>query len=139
MKEKKFFSERTGMDTLNTFIAFSSGIFILVTWLTNRLFWIVPAVLLTSIFIWRGLSKNRVEREAANNEFRNIGPSIKKEWKLQVKKWHDRKKYVYKKCPRCRAVLRLKRRKGERQVVCPHCGTEFRLRIHFDGDGEKEE
>lgn len=126
------------MDTLNTFLASLSGLCILMTWLKMELWWIVPAAVLAGIFIWRGLSKNRIDRNLENKAFRSIGPSIKKEWKLLGRKWKDRNFYVYKKCPKCRSVLRLKRRKGERSVTCPHCGSEFRLRIHFKGQAEKE-
>lgn len=138
MNNGKKFGERTGMDTLNTFLSLLSAVFILVTWLTGELWWIVPAGVLAGVFIWRGISGNTEERAEANRSFRNTVPAMGNEWRLLRRKWRDRKEHVYRKCPRCRSVLRFKRAKGERQVVCPHCGAEFRFRIHFGGRKKTE-
>lgn len=37
--------------------------------------------------------------------------------------------HVYKKCPVCKAVLRLPRRVGEHTTVCPRCGKEFKVKV----------
>lgn len=38
--------------------------------------------------------------------------------------------HIYKKCPRCKAVLRLPRRKGKHTTVCPKCSNKFTVRVH---------
>lgn len=43
--------------------------------------------------------------------------------------------HVYAKCPHCKAVLRLPRRKGEHTVRCPRCQESFPIKVHF---GEKK-
>ena len=37
--------------------------------------------------------------------------------------------HVYKKCPSCKAVLRLPKRPGVHKTVCPRCGREFTVRV----------
>ena len=38
--------------------------------------------------------------------------------------------HVYKKCPNCKATLRLPRRKGKHKTVCPKCSKEFSVRVY---------
>ena len=45
-------------------------------------------------------------------------------------KWTFRKTHVFKKCPGCKAVLRLPRKKGKHTVNCPHCHKNFTVHVH---------
>ncbi|MFR2916862.1 MAG: hypothetical protein ACLTKQ_08005 [Acutalibacteraceae bacterium] len=45
-------------------------------------------------------------------------------------KWAFRKTHVFKKCPGCKAVLRLPRKKGKHTVNCPHCHKNFTVHVH---------
>lgn len=38
--------------------------------------------------------------------------------------------HIYKKCPNCKATLRLPRRKGKHKTVCPKCSKEFSVRVY---------
>ena len=38
--------------------------------------------------------------------------------------------HIYKKCPNCKAVLRLPRRKGKHKTVCPKCSHKFSVRVY---------
>ena len=40
----------------------------------------------------------------------------------------DRKTHVFKKCPQCKAMIRLPKRKGSHEVICPKCGREFKIK-----------
>ena len=40
--------------------------------------------------------------------------------------------HIYKKCPYCRAVLRLPRKKGKHTTVCPRCNKSFSVRVYKD-------
>ena len=40
--------------------------------------------------------------------------------------------HVYKRCPKCRAVLRLPRKKGKHTTVCPRCNKKFTVRVFKD-------
>ena len=38
--------------------------------------------------------------------------------------------HIYKKCPHCRATLRLPRKKGKHTTVCPRCNKSFTVRVY---------
>ena len=38
--------------------------------------------------------------------------------------------HIYKKCPYCKAVLRLPRKKGKHTTVCPRCNKSFTVRVY---------
>ena len=37
--------------------------------------------------------------------------------------------HVYRKCPNCKAVLRLPNKVGKHTTVCPRCNKEFKVRV----------
>lgn len=87
---------------------------------------IVYAIIMYAIF--RVLSRNTEARRRENQTANKLIMGIK--YKLSV---HRQRKadntHVYKKCPQCRAVLRLPRRKGKHTTVCPRCKKEFRVYV----------
>lgn len=40
--------------------------------------------------------------------------------------------HIYKRCPKCRAMLRLPRKKGKHTTVCPRCNKSFTVRVFRD-------
>ena len=77
--------------------------------------WIVIYIL------FRVMSRNVTKRRAENQRFCDF-------FKLKRNKWRDRKTHVYRKCPSCKAVLRLPKAKGKHSVVCPRCKDRFTVR-----------
>ena len=77
--------------------------------------WIVIYIL------FRVMSRNIAKRRAENQRFCDF-------FKLKRNKWKDRKTHVYRKCPSCKAVLRLPKAKGKHSVVCPRCKDRFTVR-----------
>ena len=76
---------------------------------------------LVYLLISRMFSRNIAKRRAENEKFCNF-------FKLRRNMLRDRKTHVYRKCPKCRAVLRLPRAKGKHNVVCPRCKHRFEVR-----------
>ena len=76
---------------------------------------------LVGIIFFRMMSRNIAKRRSENEKFEGF-------FKLIRNKHRDRKTHVYKKCPSCRAVLRLPRAKGKHSVVCPRCKNRFEVR-----------
>ena len=76
------------------------------------------SVALVVIICYRMFSKNIAKRRRENERFCNF-------FNLQKNKFRDRKTHVYRKCPSCKAVLRLPRAKGKHSVVCPRCKNRF--------------
>ena len=82
--------------------------------------------------IFRSLSRNITARRKENDWFLSVTGKIKSRFSLFGKMWRDRNTYIYKRCPHCKQVMRLPRRKGIHTVDCPSCRTEFRCRVIYE-------
>jgi len=85
------------------------------------------AVIITVIV--RMMSRNIYRRRAENQKFLKVWNPIKSFFKFQRDKFRDRKTHVYRKCPDCKAILRLPRKPGAHTVVCPKCKKRFDVKI----------
>lgn len=114
--------------------------------------WVYLAILIVSIFIarsvdikiyyavlllglavlvfsfYRVFSKNIEKRRKENERWLTFENKIKKRFRILRDRWKFRKTHVFKKCPKCKAVLRLKRIKGTHSVTCPHCNETFKIK-----------
>ena len=114
--------------------------------------WVCLAILIVSIFIartadikiyyavlllglavlvfsfYRVFSKNIEKRRKENERWLSFENKVKKHFRILRDRWKFRKTHVFKKCPKCKAVLRLKRIKGTHSVTCPHCNENFKIR-----------
>ena len=114
--------------------------------------WVYLAILIVSIFIarsvdikiyyavlllglavlvfsfYRVFSKNIEKRRKENERWLTFENKIKKRFRILRDRWKFRKTHVFKKCPKCKAVLRLKRIKGTHNVTCPHCNETFKIK-----------
>ena len=84
------------------------------------------AVLIFAFF--RVFSKNIEKRRKENERWLAFENKIKKQFRIFRDRWKFRKTHVFKKCPKCKAVLRLKRIKGTHTVTCPHCKETFKIK-----------
>ena len=134
----RFMYGRYGTDTLSKVILWSySGVIILYLILQVVFSFALPGNQLASIILnvsyfaisgalvyllfSRMFSRNIAKRRAENERFCGF-------FKLRRNMIRDRKTHVYRKCPKCRAVLRLPRAKGKHTVVCPRCRERFEVR-----------
>ena len=78
---------------------------------------------------YRSLSRNVAARRAENRVFLRIWHSIGRFFRLQYHRLRDRGEWVYRVCPECHAVIRMRRRSGEYVLTCPRCGEEFEIYI----------
>jgi hypothetical protein len=83
-------------------------------------YWVSTFALVLWIFS-RMFSRNIAARRKENDAFCGF-------FKLRKNKFRDRKTHVYRKCPACRAVLRLPKSRGKHFVVCPRCKNRFEVR-----------
>jgi hypothetical protein len=125
-KLARFFYGRYGADTLNNVL---TGIYLswLITFSIVDIFvnsiifsiigWLVT-VAIFALVMFRMMSRNIYKRRRENEKFCGF-------FKLQRNKFRDRKTHVYRKCPSCKAVLRLPKAKGKHTVVCPRCKNRF--------------
>ena len=114
--------------------------------LNQALFWVYFALLVVNVFVrstvlwvlelplvvlylFRFFSRNIYRRQIENRKFLKIMGKFTGFFKLQKNKFRDRKTHVYRKCPNCRAVLRLPKKKGKHSVNCPQCRKSFGVKI----------
>lgn len=80
--------------------------------------YLLTTLLLIVLIFFRMLSRNVTKRRRENEAFCGF-------FRLLRNRFRDRKTHVYRKCPKCRAVLRLPKAKGKHTVVCPRCKERF--------------
>lgn len=131
-----FMYGRNGMDSLNLFLFGVYFVMMITLWIVtlfgNAIIYTVISVLMmiVSIFmIFRLLSKNLYKRQNENRKFLSIKASVKSYINLQKAKIKDRNTHIYKKCPNCKAVLRLKKIKGKHRASCPKCLNSFDITV----------
>ena len=124
-----FMRGRYGMDTLNTVMLWCSvGLAVINIFVKSTVLYLIQTALLVCMIL-RLMSRNYVKRRAENALFTKIIAKIKGFFTLRRDMLRDRKTHVYKKCPGCKATLRLPKTKGEHTVRCPRCAGRFDLKI----------
>ena len=128
-----FMQGRYGLDSLNKFIiGFSFVIYIVNMFVFNHAAHLIIMLLnlaVLGILVFRFLSRNTVKRSAENRAFTKIWDPVKGWFKFTVRRIKDRDNYRYRKCPTCKAQLRVRNVKGEHTVRCPKCRCEFKTKI----------
>ena len=87
---------------------------------------VVYALVVYAFF--RMLSRNIEARRRENQAFGRIKVKMSKKVAGYRQRATDYN-HVYKKCPRCHAVLRLPRKKGRHTTKCPKCSKEFKVYV----------
>ncbi len=149
-KIANFMQGRYGNDKLNMALGVVWLIISIINNVFIRNFWVgliinLILTLLLILIIFRTLSRNISKRTYENETFLyyynrtkpfrdKIKPFFQKvgAWfKLQSRKFKDRKTHRYIKCPYCKATIRVPFRKGKHSVNCPRCTVDFKTNIRF--------
>ena len=125
----RFMYGRNGYDTISKtllwiYFVIAVSYIVLSLFIVSALFYLLYFLISTSLVIyilWRVMSRNVLKRRAENQKFCAF-------FKLKQNKWRDRKTHVYRKCPSCKAVLRLPKSRGKHTVLCPRCKNRFETR-----------
>ena len=120
---------RNGNDSLNRFLTVTVLILMVVDLFVGGLFITLLGLILLLICTFRMLSRNIPKRSKENMRYLKIKNVFMGKFKLIKNKFKDRKTHVYKKCPKCKAVLRLPKKKGKHTVVCPKCRERFDVTV----------
>ena len=89
----------------------------------------IAELLLLGWMLFRVFSRNIYKRRKENEIFLGFFRKIKSFFVLQKDRIRDIKKIRYRKCPHCKAMLRLPPKKGKHSVKCPRCGKSFDVRV----------
>lgn len=124
-----FMSGRYGMDRLNTVLLWCCiGLSVINVFVSSLVLYVAQ----TALLVWamfRFLSRNYAKRRAEYEVFQHFFGKIGAFFKLRRDMVRDRSTHVYKKCPHCKATLRLPKSKGSHTVRCPRCSERFEVRI----------
>ncbi len=114
--------------------------------LSKILFWSYLVLLVINIFLWsiiidiiqtaiivyyffRLLSKNISARQRENQTVIGFTNRLLKPFKMARRRHKERETHIYKTCPHCRVTLRLPRRAGKHNVICPRCKNNFEVKV----------
>lgn len=128
----RFFYGRNGMDRLNVgLIVLYLLLGVLTIFFRRNPVLQLLMLLLLALIIFRALSRNLAARQRENARFSAWWERFAPFWKRQVRRLREIKTHRYRKCPHCRVILRLPRKRGTRTVRCPKCGELFKVHIPF--------
>lgn len=134
-KLARFFYGRYGVDQLYyaLFISYFIvwGVLLFIGFWPVRIGLYVLQSLILFLMFFRMLSKNIYKRRKENEAFLKIWKPVKNFFLLTKNRIRDHKNFRYRKCPHCKAMLRLPKRKGEHSVICPRCKKRFTAKVKF--------
>lgn len=145
----EFMRGRNGSDELYIFMSAAYIIMIIINaFVRSRIF---SAIILAWFILtmFRFFSKDIYRRQNENAKFVTLlnriknknfkrdpyavktkkDSKLKRKIKMYKTMFKDRKTHVFKKCPQCKAMIRLPKRKGSHEVICPKCGREFKIKV----------
>ena len=129
----RFMYGRYGTDTLNKVLLWTYVVLVVVysvisLFITDSrvsalllLSYLLISILLIFLIFFRQFSRNIQKRRRENEKFCGF-------FRLRKNKFRDRKTHIYRKCPHCKAVLRLPKAKGRHAVICPRCKNRFEVK-----------
>ena len=79
--------------------------------------------------MFRMMSRNIAKRRRENAFLERIGRKIRDNKQLRQNKKRDKLTHVYKKCPKCHAILRFPRVAGKHTATCPKCKNKLNVNI----------
>lgn len=127
----QFMSGRYGADELFYVLFTISAVLAFLNIFIRSAILQIIVYLIMLVAVLRVLSRNYNARQRENRVVLSIINKIKSINNLRRERKADYT-HIYKKCPYCKAVLRLPRKKGKHTTVCPRCNKSFTVRV-FNG------
>lgn len=135
----RFMQGRNGVDALYNFLIILCCILIIVNFFLSG----IPKLILSAVYIalisyslFRYFSKDLYRRRKENADFLRFTKGFVAFFRLQRDRIRDRKTHVYRRCKKCRNVLRLPKKPGKHKVCCPCCSHRFE--VYIAGFAEKQ-
>ncbi len=125
----RFASGRYGTDALYYVIS-GVALIVMVVYIFVQKWWLYPIILLLLGWgLFRCFSRNIYRRRKENAVLLKVWRAVKGFFKLNFDRVRFCRSKVFRKCPHCKAVLRLPRARGRHVVRCPRCGQSFEVRV----------
>lgn len=117
------------IDSLNRFLLIILLILIIITFFIRTFILDILKFILLAIIIFRLVSKNKYKRSKENQTYLKLKKAILKPFNNIIRNFKDRKKYVYKKCSKCKTILKLPlpNKRGINHAKCPNCHERVTL------------
>jgi hypothetical protein len=117
------------IDSLNRFLIIILIILIIITLFIRTFILDLLKFIILGIIIFRITSKNKYQRSKENKSFIKIKNSIINPFTNINRNLKDRKTYVYKKCSKCKTILKLPLppKRGINHAKCPNCNKRVTL------------
>lgn len=96
----------------------------------NNIYLSLTLVALVILIIYRVFSRNISKRRKENNIYLSIIKWPKNKIKLYSNIIKNYNKNLYKRCPKCKQMIKLPLKKGKHQVICPSCKHEFTVKCN---------
>lgn len=124
----QFMSGRYGIDKLFYGLFFVAAIISFINVFFHSLILQLIVYFIVIFAFFRFFSRNIAARSKENRWLENLiyNYNCKKDTYRQRKADQT---HIYKKCPNCRATLRLPRRQGKHTTVCPKCNNSFKVTV----------
>lgn len=127
-KMANFFQGRYGIDELYKFLFILFWIIaILSIFIRNSIIYLLE-ILICVFMLYRAFSRNIYKRQSENMKYLKIRDKIKVKINIKKRKWSERKTHIYRKCPNCKAEIRLPKKKGKHVCTCPRCKKDFEVK-----------
>lgn len=124
-----FMEGRYGIDDLNKCLFVIYMVCFVLNILTKDPIFYVIGFLIVIYLFYRCLSKNHEARRKENEKVVKITGKVSKKTRLYKRMWADRHTHVYRRCPHCKAMIRLPKQKGEHTTTCPRCHKDFKVKV----------
>lgn len=125
----RFMYGRYGADQFYNFLTVVFYLIFAVNLFVRNYILTIASLILLIYASYRVFSRNIYKRRAENEKYLRIKNSFVGFFKLQKDRVRDRKTHIYKKCPKCKATLRLPKKKGVHTVRCPRCSEHFDIKV----------
>lgn len=124
---QRFLYGRYGTDKFNLFMLVATIVLTFLGAIFFRpLYWLSEIILIYVLF--RSLSKNISARQRENRAFLKMWMPVENWFRLQKRRFAERKSYKYFKCPCCKQQLRAPKGRGKIEVTCQKCRKVFQTK-----------
>lgn len=111
------------IDDLNKFLIIIACILIVMTIFIRNFILDILKIIVIILILYRMFSKKKETRAKENKQYLKIRNTMFKPFTNIIRNFKDRKKYVYKKCSKCKTTLKLPlpNKRGKNHATCPNC------------------
>lgn len=127
----QFMSGRYGADKFNYALLILYLIVVVLNMFFSNIVLEILSFILFFYIMFRIFSRQTYKRAKENMIFLKALNSFTGFFKYYFNKIKYIKTKVYCKCPNCKAVIRLPRKKGKHAVNCPKCHKDFNITVRF--------